>query len=66
MKRTDCALLSRPPDGVLCPSSTPLWVRPCPGGCEDAWCSLHGMHAFECECPPIEEMAFGFNPYEER
>lgn len=44
----------------------PLWLRPCPGGCEDAWCNLHGMHAFECSCPHLDEMDLDFNPYEER
>lgn len=29
------------------------WV-PCPC-CDEHLCTVHGMHAFECPCPPIEE-----------
>ena len=29
------------------------WIR-CPD-CEECWCTIHKMHAFECPCPPIEE-----------
>ena len=32
----------------------PAWI-PCPGGCGEFWCTIHRMHAFECDCPPIEE-----------
>jgi hypothetical protein len=32
---------------------TPAWI-PCPC-CEDFWCTLHNMHAYECKCPPVEE-----------
>ena len=28
------------------------WV-PCI--CENYWCLIHGMHAHDCPCPPIEE-----------
>jgi len=28
------------------------WIR-C--GCTEYWCREHGMHAHECDCPPIEE-----------
>ncbi len=31
----------------------PAWI-PCPH-CENFWCTLHGVHVFECPCPPIEE-----------
>ena len=38
------------------------WVRcPC---CENFWCTIHQRHAFECDCPPIEEWTS--NPYGER
>ena len=29
------------------------WV-PC-STCDDYWCTVHGAHAHECSCPPIEE-----------
>jgi len=29
------------------------WVR-CPF-CDEFWCVVHKMHAFECPCPPVEE-----------
>ena len=35
------------------PPSGPAWV-PCPD-CDDKWCNIHGKHAHECPCPPIEE-----------
>lgn len=31
----------------------PTWI-PCPGGCDDMWCTAHGMHTADCPCPPIE------------
>lgn len=31
----------------------PAW-EPC-DGCDEFWCNIHEMHAFECPCPPIEE-----------
>jgi len=32
---------------------TAAWVKcPC---CENFWCQIHGTHAYECDCPPIEE-----------
>lgn len=35
------------------PKLPPAWILcPC---CEDFLCTFHQMHAFECECPPIEE-----------
>jgi hypothetical protein len=34
--------------------------EPCPD-CPEYWCNIHGMHAFECECPPVEE--WDTNPY---
>lgn len=30
----------------------PAW-EPC--DCEEWWCNIHGCHAFECDCPPVEE-----------
>ena len=32
---------------------SPPWVE-CPN-CESMWCMLHSAHAFECECPAVEE-----------
>src|SRR4051812_42684704 len=29
------------------------WI-PCPC-CENYWCLLHGQHAHDCPCPPVEE-----------
>lgn len=38
----------------------PAWLmRPC---CEDFLCVLHGVHAADCPCPPIEQWTK--NPYE--
>ena len=38
----------------------PVWQRcDC---CEDYWCNLHHMHAYDCDCPPVEE--FERYPYE--
>ena len=31
----------------------PPWVE-CPN-CKGMWCMLHSAHAFECECPAVEE-----------
>lgn len=31
----------------------PAWI-PC-GGCEEFWCTIHGAHASQCPCPPIED-----------
>lgn len=31
------------------------WI-PCPC-CDDHYCQIHGVHAFECPCPPVEEWA---------
>ena len=31
----------------------PAWVR-CEA-CDDWWCILHWAHAWECECPPVDE-----------
>lgn len=35
------------------PRHIAAWI-PC-GGCDDFFCTLHGTHAYDCECPPIEE-----------
>jgi len=38
----------------------PIWQRcQC---CEDYWCNIHHMHAYDCDCPPIED--FEVYPYE--
>jgi len=29
------------------------WIK-CPD-CEEYFCTIHNAHAFECDCPPIEE-----------
>jgi hypothetical protein len=39
----------------------PAWI-PCPC-CGEFWCSRHGLHAFECDCPPIED--WEDDPYSE-
>lgn len=39
----------------------PAWI-PCPS-CEEFLCTIHGTHAFECACPPIEEWTK--DPYSE-
>lgn len=32
--------------------------------CEDFICNIHGMHAYDCDCPPIDEWAsLGIDPY---
>lgn len=31
--------------------------------CENYWCSIHSMHAHDCDCPPIEEWTL-FSPYD--
>lgn len=30
----------------------PAWI-PC-GCCDEFYCTIHGVHAFECDCPEIE------------
>ena len=35
-----------------------LWVKCC---CGNFFCQKHQKHAYECDCPPIEEM--DFDPY---
>ena len=32
---------------------TPAWI-PCPC-CENFLCTIHGMHAHDCPCPPVDE-----------
>ncbi len=34
-------------------TALPVWI-PCPC-CQDYWCTIHGRHAYECECPDIAE-----------
>jgi len=34
-------------------ASGPAWI-PCPD-CEEFYCTIHQMHAYECPCPPIEQ-----------
>ena len=29
--------------------------------CEDYWCNIHGAHAYDCDCPPIDE--WNTDPY---
>jgi len=41
---------------------TAAWVR-CEM-CEDFNCTIHGMHAYDCPCPPIEE--WSEDPYDPR
>ncbi|NBW14373.1 MAG: hypothetical protein EBR82_40885 [Caulobacteraceae bacterium] len=39
------------------------WVRcEC---CGDVWCRLHGMHAYDCACPAVDEWAvYDLSPYD--
>ena len=38
------------------------WI-PCPD-CDDYWCTEHGKHAYDCECPAIDVWAeLGMDPY---
>lgn len=38
------------------------WI-PCQD-CDDYWCTEHGKHAYDCECPEIEVWAeLGKYPY---
>lgn len=42
--------------------SKPRWVR-CPD-CDDFFCTLHQEHAYDCECPTLEELLEeGTDPY---
>lgn len=38
-----------------------VWL-PC-DDCEEMICTVHGQHAFECDCPPIDEWG-NKDPYE--
>ena len=39
----------------------PAWVEcQC---CDEFWCLIHGTHAFECECPAIDEWEETVYPY---
>lgn len=44
-------------------SISPAWI-PC-DCCDNYICTIHGMHAHECECPPIDEWG-DIDPYSER
>lgn len=33
--------------------SGPPWVKCL--YCENPWCTLHDVHAYDCPCPPVEE-----------
>lgn len=35
------------------PEGRPAW-EPC-GDCEEFWCNVHGMHAHDCDFPPVDE-----------
>jgi hypothetical protein len=40
----------------------PAWEK-CPA-CDDFFCTYHGMHAWECDCPAIEWWAAAnLDPY---
>jgi hypothetical protein len=32
----------------------PAWI-PCPEHCGEYWCRIHNRHAFDCDCPCIED-----------
>ncbi len=38
---------------MICPQPLAPWI-PCPC-CDCYLCTLHGLHAHDCECPPVEE-----------
>jgi len=41
----------------------PAWI-PC-SYCEDHWCNIHGMHAFECPCQDLSRWReWKIDPYE--
>jgi len=31
----------------------PAWEK-CPD-CDSYWCNIHNMHAYDCDCPPIDD-----------
>jgi hypothetical protein len=42
----------------------PAWVE-CED-CENPWCTIHDMHAHDCDCPAIEDWdENGVDPYSE-
>lgn len=44
---------------------SPAWVR-CET-CDDFWCAYHGLHAYDCRCPAIDEWAaIGLDPYSDK
>ena len=51
------------------PGADARWVQ-C-DSCDDKWCSVHWLHAFECPCPGLEDQLYpedgssGYNPYDE-
>lgn len=44
---------------IMARYALPAWEQ-C-GCCDEFWCNIHDMHAFECDCPPIEE--WNSDPY---
>jgi hypothetical protein len=41
------------------------WIK-CEG-CGDWWCTVHKQHAYDCDCPPIDEwVEAGKWPYREQ
>jgi len=47
-----------PPSAPLTTGTDCLWP-PC--ACGNRWCRIHQLHAYECDCPPIEE--WKIDPY---
>jgi len=41
-------------DDIAQPVPAALCWAPC-DCCDEFVCNIHGVHAFECECPPIDE-----------
>ncbi len=41
----------------------PRWIKcPC---CDDYWCQLHQLHAYDCECLPVDDLAqTGVDPFD--
>lgn len=40
-------------DVVQVDKKIPAWIE-CPD-CDDYWCNLHQLHAYDCNCPPLDE-----------
>ena len=41
------------------PTKQPAWIK-CEA-CDDFYCTVHHMHVYDCDCPPIDE--WDIDPY---